>query len=67
MVSKDVKSQVSKFLTDYFENREPLRLVILLVDIRREVQELDKDIVEVREESLFYCDIYYNSIYLLTT
>ena len=54
-MSKDQQEEVGKFLFDYLSNRPPLRLVILLVDIRREVQSLDIQMLNfLKREGLPY-------------
>lgn len=47
-LSKGEQSKVSDFLSKYLIDRGSLRLVVVLVDIRREVQEADREIIEVR-------------------
>lgn len=46
---------MSTFLFDYLSNRPPLRLVVLLVDVRREVQGLDLEMLSfLKTEGLPY-------------
>lgn len=45
-MSKSDQEKISEFLRDYLSNRGPLRLVVLLVDARRELQKSDQEIVQ---------------------
>ena len=54
-LAKTQQEEVSRFLRDYLRNRSPLRLVILLVDIRREIQDLDLQMLQfLQNEGLPY-------------
>ena len=46
-MSKDMKDDVNEFVRRYLSDRGALRMAVLLVDIRREPQELDKAMVQV--------------------
>jgi GTP-binding protein len=46
-LSKEEQAKVSDFLTNYLSERDPLRLVVVLVDIRREPQDADREIIDV--------------------
>jgi GTP-binding protein len=45
-VSEQVKQQWQKALSDYLENRQSLRGVILLVDVRHPMKEFDRQMLE---------------------
>lgn len=49
-MAKDEQTKLSAFIRDYFENRGSLRLVVVLIDIRREVQESDQEIMDFLDE-----------------
>lgn len=54
-MAKDQQNEVSTFLFDYLSNRPPLRLVVLLIDIRREIQGLDLEMLSfLKTEGLPY-------------
>jgi ribosome biogenesis GTP-binding protein YsxC/EngB len=47
-ISKTEQSEISQFIGDYLIRRGALKLVILLIDPRREVQQYDQDMFKVR-------------------
>jgi len=49
-IAKTQQDEISGFLRDYLTDRGALRLVVLLVDSRREVQDLDLGMYEFLEE-----------------
>jgi GTP-binding protein len=49
-ISKTQQEQISGFLQEYMKERSSLRLVFVLVDIRREPQDLDRAMIDFLEE-----------------
>mmetsp|Transcript_49980 Transcript_49980/g.72978 ORF Transcript_49980/g.72978 Transcript_49980/m.72978 type:complete len:336 (-) Transcript_49980:284-1291(-) len=49
-IAKDQKAEITNFLSIYLEARSTLTLIILLVDIRREPQALDAEILALLKE-----------------
>lgn len=47
-IEKSRQETISRFLVDYLKHRGALKFVVLLLDVRREPQELDKQMMEVR-------------------
>jgi ribosome biogenesis GTP-binding protein YsxC/EngB len=46
-ISKEQQEAISKFVSEYLENRTSLKLVVVLVDPRREPQENDRSMIKV--------------------
>ena len=54
-LSKEKQEGISNFIQDYLLDRKSLRLVVLLVDCRREVQEYERSVLHfLRKEGLQY-------------
>jgi GTP-binding protein len=54
-MAKDKQETISHFLVDYLANRSSLRLVVLLIDIRRDIQQMDVEMISYMEsEDLDY-------------
>lgn len=58
-VSKQVQNQWLALINSYLENREPLKVVVVIIDIRHELKQLDRDLVDW----LRYHDITYQLVY----
>ena len=58
-VSKQVRNQWLTLINGYLENREPLKVVVVIIDIRHELKQLDRDLVDW----LRYHDIAYQLVY----
>lgn len=46
-ISKDVQAEISRFVNEYLKKRGALKLTIVLIDIRREPQESDYNMIKV--------------------
>jgi GTP-binding protein len=58
-VSRDVQSSWQRLITGYLENRESLACVVVIVDIRHELKEYDRSLVEwLRHLAIEYLLVY---------
>ncbi len=58
-VSKGVRSFWQKLITGYLENRENLACVVVIIDVRHELKEYDRSLVEwLRHQGLDFVAVY---------
>ena len=58
-VSKQVQAQWLELINGYLENREPLKVVVVIIDIRHELKQLDRDLVDWLRYHNIACQLVY--------
>ncbi|WP_232370892.1 ribosome biogenesis GTP-binding protein YihA/YsxC [Desulfogranum marinum] len=58
-VSKQVQNQWLALINGYLENREPLKVVVVIIDIRHELKQLDRDLVDWLRYHDIACQLVY--------
>lgn len=58
-VSKDVRTDWQKLITSYLENRKTLACVVVIIDVRHELKEYDRNLVDwLRHHGLEFIVVY---------
>lgn len=58
-VSKQTQNQWLELINGYLENREPLKVVVVIIDIRHELKQLDRDLVDWLSYNNIACQLVY--------